>query len=68
MQSNFHIDFGTKLGTAGGALTTLLFNIQSTDVLKTFILATVGATVSFFVSLFLKWFINYLKKKFPRSG
>jgi len=55
MQSAFHIDSGTKLGTAGGGLTTLLFNIQSADILKTLILAIIGATVSFFVSLFLKW-------------
>ena len=66
MHSHFNIDFGTKIGTAGGALTTLLFNIQSADISKTLILASVGATVSFFVSLFLKWLTNYFRR--IRSG
>jgi hypothetical protein len=68
MQNHFHVDTGTKFGTAGGALATFLFNLQSADILKTLILATIGATVSFFVSLFLKWFLSYLKSKFKRPG
>lgn len=64
MQQHFHIDTGTKLGTIGGSLTTVLFNLHSADIMKTLILATVGAIVSFFVSLFLRWLTNYVKNKF----
>jgi hypothetical protein len=46
---------GTVAGTAGGTLLTLFANIHSEDIVKTAILATIGATVSFTISLFLKW-------------
>jgi mannitol-specific phosphotransferase system IIBC component len=46
---------GTAAGTAGGTLLSIFVNIQSGDVTKTAILATVGAVVSFLVSLGLKW-------------
>lgn len=51
----------TKAGTAGGTLTILLANLSVTDLVHTAILASVGATVSFIVSLlwkhiFRKWF------------
>ena len=38
---------GTKLGTLGGTLLTIFGNIQSEDILRTAILAAIGATVSF---------------------
>jgi len=44
-----------KTGTASGTVLSILPNILSEDVAKTIILAVVGATVSFAVSLFLKW-------------
>ncbi|MFD0762848.1 hypothetical protein ACFQZW_12220 [Lutibacter aestuarii] len=44
-----------KVGTASGTLLSISPNIFSEDILKTIILAIVGATVSFAVSLFLKW-------------
>ena len=46
---------GTATGTAGGTLLTLIASIQSGDITKTIVLATVGAVVSFVVSLGLKW-------------
>ena len=54
------MDNGTKAGTIGGTLLTIVANIKSEDVLKTIVLAGVGAVVSFFVSLGLK----YLVKRF----
>ena len=47
------------MGTAGGTFLSIVPNIQSEDIAKTVILATVGAIVSFTISLLLK----SLKKK-----
>jgi hypothetical protein len=44
-----------KAGTASGTLLSVLPNILSADVVKTIILAVIGATVSFLFSIFLKW-------------
>ncbi|HEX3025506.1 MAG TPA: hypothetical protein VHP12_09860 [Chitinophagaceae bacterium] len=57
------MDNGTKAGTAGGTLLTIIINIKSEDVLKTMVLAAVGAVISFAVSFLLKQFIRMLKKK-----
>ena len=43
------------MGTAGGTFLSMVPNIQSEDIAKTFILAVVGASASFMVSLLLKW-------------
>ncbi len=48
----------TKFSTAGGLLTILLANIGVADILKTMILAAIGTTISFFISLLLKIAIN----------
>lgn len=55
-------DSHTKAGTVGGTLLTIIVNIKSEDVLKTTILASVGAIVSFAVTLTLKFLIKKLKK------
>lgn len=55
-------DNSTKAGTAGGTLLTVLFNIRSEDLLKTGVLAAVGAVVSFSVTVFLKFILKRLKK------
>ena len=43
-----------KTGTAGGTLTILFANINANDLMKTVVLAAVGATVSLVVSFVLK--------------
>jgi hypothetical protein len=48
-------DNTTALGTLTGTVFTVFATIDSQDIMKTVILAVVGATVSFFVSLGLKW-------------
>jgi hypothetical protein len=63
MQNHFELDTGTKAGTAGGTLLTIVCNIHLADLSRTAVLAAVGAGVSFTVSIFLKWLINKLKKK-----
>ncbi|HMI65244.1 MAG TPA: hypothetical protein VK517_04375 [Cyclobacteriaceae bacterium] len=54
---------GTVAGTAGGTLLTVFANIHSEDVVKTALLACIGAVVSFTISIGLKW----IARKF-RSG
>jgi hypothetical protein len=48
----------TKYGTIGGILTIFLVNISSGDIIRTIVLAATGATVSFGVSLGLKYCIR----------
>jgi hypothetical protein len=57
MQSDFQI----KSGVVGGTVLSALINISFHDILTTGIMAFVGATVSFFVSLYLKRY--FLRKK-----
>lgn len=59
---NQHFDNTTKAGTAGGTLLTIFANITSEDVIKTIILAVIGAAVSFTVTILLKALIKRLKK------
>ncbi len=44
----------TTIGTLGGTLLTIIVNMQAGDLIKTAILAFVGAVVSFGVSVVLK--------------
>lgn len=59
---NQYFDNTTKAGTAGGTLLTIFANISSEDVLKTIILAAIGAMVSFSVTIFLKFLIKRIRK------
>ena len=51
-----------KAGTAGGTIIVILMNITTGDIIKTAILAAVGAIVSFGVSYVLKWVIERRKR------
>ena len=44
----------TLMGTAGGTFLSMIPNINSEDIVKTIILASVGAIVSFMISILLK--------------
>nr|WP_315146838.1 hypothetical protein [uncultured Flavobacterium sp.] len=48
----------TLMGTAGGTFLSVLPNLHSEDVLKTIILAALGAIVSFVISMLLKYLIK----------
>lgn len=50
------------MGTAGGTFLSIIPNIQSADVMKTVLLAAIGAVVSFTISLVLKSIIKKHKK------
>jgi mannitol-specific phosphotransferase system IIBC component len=56
---------GTVAGTAGGTLLTIFANIHSEDIVKTAVLASIGAVVSFTVSLMMKWISHRIVR---RSG
>ena len=57
-----HLPNDTLAGTIGGTLLSIAATINSEDIAKTIILASAGATVSFFVSLLLKCLIRKHKK------
>lgn len=47
-----------KYGTAGGIITILIYNINASDIIKTAVLAALGAIVSFIISILLKYCIR----------
>ncbi len=55
-------DSTVRRGTASGTLLTLFANISSDDILKTAILAAIGAAVSFAITLSLKGIVRLFKK------
>ena len=62
MQNHFELDMGTRAGTIGGTLLTIICNSHLADLTRTAVLAAVGATVSFAVSIFLRWLIRKFKR------
>lgn len=52
----------TLIGTAGGTFLSVLPNLHSEDVLKTVLLAAIGAIVSFVLSMTLKCIVKKHKK------
>lgn len=59
---NQHFDNTTKAGTAGGTLLTIFANISSEDVIKTVVLAAIGAVVSFIATVVLKKILKRFKR------
>ncbi len=53
MEHNY-FDSTTKAGTISGTMLTIFANIYPEDLLKTAMLAAIGATVSFSITIFLK--------------
>jgi mannitol-specific phosphotransferase system IIBC component len=49
-----HHSHTTLLGTVSGTVLTIVVNISSSDIIQTVVLASLGAVVSFSVSLLLK--------------
>ncbi len=56
-----HQDNTTLAGTVTGTVFTVAAQIDSQDYSKTVVLAVVGATASFLMSLLLKWIWNRIK-------
>jgi hypothetical protein len=59
---NMSVNNHTLMGTLGGTLLSIAPSIPSADLLKTAVLAAVGAAVSFTMSLILKCLIKKYKK------
>jgi hypothetical protein len=55
-------DNNTKAGTAGGTLLTIIGFINTSDIVKTAVLAAVGALVSFSMTVLLQFLIKHFKK------
>jgi hypothetical protein len=62
MSTHTYIEHGTLLGTVSGTALTIVVNIGSSDIIKTVVLAAIGAVASFGVSVGLKWLTKLLKK------
>jgi mannitol-specific phosphotransferase system IIBC component len=58
---HYQQDSTTTLGTLTGTVFTVTATIDTQDYIKTMILAVIGATVSFVVSIFLKWLWKRIK-------
>jgi hypothetical protein len=63
MNTGFPSDGNIKSGTIGGTMLVLLMQLTSAEVVKTALLAAVGAAVSFIVSMVMKWLLRRLKKR-----
>jgi hypothetical protein len=63
MDTNFSPGMYTLTGTVGGTLFVLLVHISSGEILKTTLLAALGAVVSYAVSWGLKFLVKRLKRK-----
>ncbi len=61
MEHNY-FDNTTKAGTISGTMLTVLANIYPEDLLKTAMLAAIGATVSFSITILLKAISKRLSK------
>jgi hypothetical protein len=52
-----------KAGTVGGTLLVIIIQIQQGELIKTAILASIGAVVSFGVTTLLRWILKKVKRK-----
>ena len=62
-----HTENDTIVGTIGGTLLAIFSQLDSTDVFRTVILATIGAIVSFVVSRTIKWLWVVVKSKIKKK-
>ncbi len=58
------LNSNTKTGTVCGTMLVLLFRLNGEDLLVSAILAGTGAAVSFLVSVFLKWLLGRIRRKY----
>lgn len=54
----------TAIGTISGTVLTILVNVGVHDIIKTIVLASIGAVVSFFITISLKWIVKKIKHVF----
>jgi hypothetical protein len=63
MENNANADASTRAGTIGGTFLIVLLHITSEELMKTALLAAVGALVSFSVSFLLNKLVKKRKGK-----
>ena len=63
MENPFHTEHSTRYGTVGGTLLTILININIHDIFKTTVLVSIGAVVSFFISLSFRQVVKYVRNR-----
>ncbi len=61
--AEFSFNGHTTWGTAGGVLTIFLVNINSGDMIRTAILAAIGAVVSYSISHLMKYCLRKCRKQ-----
>jgi hypothetical protein len=61
-----YVDNPTKLSTVFGIILTIFVNIDSSVLIKTMVLASVGGVSSFGATMLLKFLIRLLKNKFRK--
>lgn len=61
MSTHNNIESETILGTVSGTVLTVAVNMGSSDIIKTIVLAALGAVISFSVSVLLKWLVKKFK-------
>ena len=57
------MDSNTKAGTVSGVIMVLLFKANTAELVSTILLAAIGATVSFGVSMLLKLILKRFTRK-----
>ncbi len=57
---------GTAIGTVGGTILSTVHTFNLDDLGRTVVLGMVGATVSFFMSMFLKWIVGLARSKLKK--
>jgi ABC-type phosphate/phosphonate transport system permease subunit len=60
------MDYNTKSAIVGGTFFSSIMNIGVADLITTIVLAFVGAAVSFFVSMILKFLFERVKTRFKK--
>ena len=58
-----HVQSDTIVGTVGGTILALVPQLDSGDVVRTFIMATAGAAASFLTTKFLKWIWSKIRRR-----
>ena len=62
MRGFHHLENDTIAGTATGTILSVIPNMESADLLRTLVLAIVGAVASFIVTQLMKWILKRIKK------
>ena len=61
MEGNIQSEGSARMATAGGTFLVMLLQVSGKELIKTSILAGIGAIVSFCVSLALKWLVKQIR-------